>query len=135
MRVGVLCSRIRVEEKLLFEALTARGVEYEKLDDRLLVFDLNDPDVLRIAPFTQIGTPLQLVRQFGSPAAFEAAVLVKWQIVVEDVRTGQVQCEAKLAIDCLVRAVDARLIALHTALDDGAFLIEEVQRGTIGRRR
>jgi len=43
MRVGVLCSRIRVEEKLLFEALTARGVEYEKLDDRTLVFDLHDP--------------------------------------------------------------------------------------------
>ena len=43
MRVGVLCSRIRVEEKLLFEALTARGVEYEKLDDRTLVFNLHDP--------------------------------------------------------------------------------------------
>src|SRR5947209_13007222 len=43
MRVGVLCSRIRIEEKLLFEALTARGVAYEKLDDRTLVFDLHDP--------------------------------------------------------------------------------------------
>src|ERR671923_1980259 len=43
MRVGVLCSRIRVEEKLLFEALTARGVEYEKLDDRTLVFNLQEP--------------------------------------------------------------------------------------------
>ena len=43
MRVGVLCSRIRVEEKLLFEALSARGVAYEKLDDRTLVFDLHDP--------------------------------------------------------------------------------------------
>ncbi len=43
MRVGVLCSRIRVEEKLLFEALGARGVPYDKLDDRDLVFDLHDP--------------------------------------------------------------------------------------------
>ena len=43
MRVGVLCSRIRVEEKLLFEALSARGVDYEKLDDRDMVFDLHDP--------------------------------------------------------------------------------------------
>src|SRR6266566_5192196 len=47
MRVGVLCSRIRVEEKLLFEALTARGVAYEKLDDRTLVFNLHDPKVYR----------------------------------------------------------------------------------------
>ncbi|MGQ4808757.1 Alpha-aminoadipate--LysW ligase LysX [Candidatus Entotheonellaceae bacterium PAL068K] len=42
MRVGVLCSRIRVEEKLLFEAMSARGITYEKLDDRRLVFDLHD---------------------------------------------------------------------------------------------
>lgn len=44
MRVGVLCSRIRVEEKLLFEAFRNRGVEFEKLDDRTLLFDLQDPD-------------------------------------------------------------------------------------------
>lgn len=43
MRVGVLCSRIRVEEKLLFDAFRNRGVEFEKLDDRTLVFDLQDP--------------------------------------------------------------------------------------------
>jgi [lysine-biosynthesis-protein LysW]---L-2-aminoadipate ligase len=40
MRVGVLCSRVRVEEKLLFEAFHARGIEYEKIDDREIVFDL-----------------------------------------------------------------------------------------------
>ena len=49
MRVGVLCSRIRVEEKLLFEAFRNRGVEFEKLDDRDLVFDLHDPD--RFLPY------------------------------------------------------------------------------------
>jgi type I restriction enzyme R subunit len=38
------------------------------------VFDLNDPNVLRIAPFAQIGTPVQLVKQFGSTVEFEAAV-------------------------------------------------------------
>jgi type I restriction enzyme R subunit len=30
--------------------------------------------VLRIAPFAQIGTPVQIVKQFGSRARFEAAV-------------------------------------------------------------
>jgi type I restriction enzyme R subunit len=38
------------------------------------VFDLNDPSILRIAPFAQIGTPVQLVKQFGSTAKFEDAV-------------------------------------------------------------
>lgn len=40
MKVGILCSRIRVEEKLLFEALERRGVSYDLLDDRELVLDM-----------------------------------------------------------------------------------------------
>lgn len=32
MRVGILCSRVRVEEKLLFHAMQQRGVEYERID-------------------------------------------------------------------------------------------------------
>jgi type I restriction enzyme R subunit len=38
------------------------------------VIDLNDPKVLSIAPFSQIGTPMQIVREFGSKERFEAAV-------------------------------------------------------------
>jgi len=43
MRVGVLCSRVRVEEKLLFEAMNQKGIDYEKIDDREVIFELNDP--------------------------------------------------------------------------------------------
>jgi [lysine-biosynthesis-protein LysW]---L-2-aminoadipate ligase len=43
MKVGVLYSRLRVEEKWLFEALEKRGVAYERLDDRQVVFDLANP--------------------------------------------------------------------------------------------
>jgi [lysine-biosynthesis-protein LysW]--L-2-aminoadipate ligase len=32
-RIGILCSRIRVEEKLLLQALRARGAEPERIDD------------------------------------------------------------------------------------------------------
>ncbi|HEX9441377.1 MAG TPA: lysine biosynthesis protein LysX [Roseiflexaceae bacterium] len=42
MRIGVLCSRIRVEEKLIFAELDRRGLDYDKLDDDQLVFDLNE---------------------------------------------------------------------------------------------
>ena len=38
------------------------------------VIDLGDPKVLHIAPFTQIGTPMQIVKEFGSKEDFEAAV-------------------------------------------------------------
>ncbi len=40
-RIGVLHSRIRVEEKLLFKAFEAQGIPFELLDDRNLVFDLH----------------------------------------------------------------------------------------------
>jgi [lysine-biosynthesis-protein LysW]--L-2-aminoadipate ligase len=44
VRIGVLMSRVRVEEKLLLAELERRGLELELLDDRELVFDLGqDP--------------------------------------------------------------------------------------------
>ena len=39
-RVGVLCSRIRVEEKLLIQELERRGAEFEILDDREIVLEI-----------------------------------------------------------------------------------------------
>jgi [lysine-biosynthesis-protein LysW]--L-2-aminoadipate ligase len=43
MRIGMLCSRIRVEEKLLRDALVHRGLEVEIVDDRELTFTLASP--------------------------------------------------------------------------------------------
>jgi [lysine-biosynthesis-protein LysW]--L-2-aminoadipate ligase len=42
-RIGVLYSRLRVEEKWIFAALERRGVDYERLDDREVRFDLQSP--------------------------------------------------------------------------------------------
>jgi [lysine-biosynthesis-protein LysW]--L-2-aminoadipate ligase len=44
MRLAILTSRVRVEEKLLVEALQSRGVEYEIIDDGQLLFDLAHAD-------------------------------------------------------------------------------------------
>jgi [lysine-biosynthesis-protein LysW]--L-2-aminoadipate ligase len=41
-RVAVLLSRIRVEEKLLLAALEKRGIAYELVDDRQVIFDLHE---------------------------------------------------------------------------------------------
>lgn len=38
------------------------------------VLDLNDPNVLRIPPFTGLGTPIQLIKAFGGKAEFEQVV-------------------------------------------------------------
>ena len=39
LRIGVLYSRVRAEEKLLFSALSDRGLSYELVDDRKLILD------------------------------------------------------------------------------------------------
>jgi [lysine-biosynthesis-protein LysW]---L-2-aminoadipate ligase len=47
MRVGVLYSRIRAEEKLLAQALQARGVAFDMIDARQAQFNLHDGDEWR----------------------------------------------------------------------------------------
>ena len=44
MRIAVLCSRVRAEEKLLFTELERRGLAYERVDDREHIFDLHRRD-------------------------------------------------------------------------------------------
>lgn len=44
MRIAILASRVRVEEKLLVEASQRRGVEFEIIDDGKLLLDLAQPD-------------------------------------------------------------------------------------------
>ncbi len=40
MNIGVLCSRVRVEEKLIFAALREREVDFERIDTRKVTFEL-----------------------------------------------------------------------------------------------
>lgn len=42
MKVGVLYSRVRVEEKLLFQALEKQGVAFDLLDDRDIIFEITE---------------------------------------------------------------------------------------------
>lgn len=42
LRIGVIYSRVRVEEKWIFGALEKRGLDYDRLDDRGISFDLQN---------------------------------------------------------------------------------------------
>ncbi len=44
MRLAILTSRIRVEEKLLIDALRQRAIAFDIVDDGELLFDLSNPD-------------------------------------------------------------------------------------------
>ncbi len=44
MRLAILTSRVRVEEKLLIEALRRRAIAFDIIDDGELLLDLSRPD-------------------------------------------------------------------------------------------
>ncbi len=45
MKIGVLYSRARVEEKLILQALKERGIEYELINDDHLILDMDRPSL------------------------------------------------------------------------------------------
>jgi [lysine-biosynthesis-protein LysW]--L-2-aminoadipate ligase len=79
-RVALLCSRVRVEEKLLREALVRRGADVERVDDRQVVFDLSAPwhdvDVVLERSLSQRNglAALQVFESWGLPAVNRYAV-------------------------------------------------------------
>jgi [lysine-biosynthesis-protein LysW]--L-2-aminoadipate ligase len=83
MRLALLYSRIRVEERLLIEELARRGVEHELIDVRTLVFDIHDPapwrrfDVVleRCISQTQAVTAVKVLESFGIPCVNPSRVI------------------------------------------------------------
>ncbi|MGH7685835.1 MAG: lysine biosynthesis protein LysX [Candidatus Dormibacteria bacterium] len=79
-RVALLCSRVRVEEKLLREALTQRGADVVRVDDREIVLDLDAPlrdyDVVLERSLSQTSglAALQVFEAWGVPTVNRHAV-------------------------------------------------------------
>lgn len=82
LRIGVLFSRVRVEEKWIFAALEKRGIDYERLDDRTISFDLENPEpwrsfdavLERSISFTSGLYALRILNAFGVTTVNTAAV-------------------------------------------------------------
>jgi len=45
MKLGVLFTRLRVEEKWIFEKLESLGIDYDRINDREITFELHSPSV------------------------------------------------------------------------------------------
>lgn len=82
LKLGVLFSRVRVEEKWIFAAMEKRGIDYERLDDRVISFDLENPEpwlafdavLERSISYTSGLYALRLLNAFGVPTVNTAAV-------------------------------------------------------------
>lgn len=82
LKIGVLFSRVRVEEKWIFAAMEKRGIDCERLDDRAISFDLENPEpwlafdavLERSISYTSGLYALRLLNSFGVPTVNTAAV-------------------------------------------------------------
>lgn len=82
LKIGVLYSRVRVEEKWIFAAMEKRGIDYERLDDRAISFDLDNPEpwlafdavLERSISYTSGLYALRLLNAFGVPTVNTAVV-------------------------------------------------------------
>ncbi|MCB9844829.1 MAG: lysine biosynthesis protein LysX [Phycisphaeraceae bacterium] len=83
MRIGLLYSRVRVEERLLIEALQARAIDHELIDVRSSSFDAHDGAVWRrfdavldrCISQTQALTVVRMIESYGVPCVNPARVI------------------------------------------------------------
>jgi len=76
-----LTRRERADSIRKRDVFTRYGPQARRILEALLqkyqdqgVINLDDPEVLQIAPFDEMGTPLQLIKEFGTRADFQRAV-------------------------------------------------------------
>ncbi|MEN6408595.1 MAG: lysine biosynthesis protein LysX [Anaerolineaceae bacterium] len=82
LHIGVLYSRMRVEEKWIFAAMEKRGIDFERLDDRMISFDLEKPEpwlafdavLERSISYNSGLYALRVLNAFGVPTVNTAAV-------------------------------------------------------------
>ena len=99
LRIGVLCSRVRIEEKWIFAALEQRGVEYDRLDTRQVILELENPDpwmrydaiLERSISYTCGLNALRVLNAWGIPTINPAVVA---EACGDKVSTGNALAEA-----------------------------------------
>ncbi|GCE48758.1 [lysine-biosynthesis-protein LysW]--L-2-aminoadipate ligase [Thermosporothrix hazakensis] len=91
MRLAIVTSRIRVEEKLLIEALRKRSIDFEIIDDGALLLDLARPDE-RLRAFDAV-----FCRSVSQSRGLAVAhVLESWGIPVFNSAAVTTTCNDKL---------------------------------------
>jgi [lysine-biosynthesis-protein LysW]---L-2-aminoadipate ligase len=96
LRIGVLYSRVRVEEKWIFASLERRGLDYERLDDRLVHFDLNDP-----SPWRQYDAILERSISYTN-GLYACRIFNSWDIPTVNTAAVAEACGDKLITSALL---------------------------------
>jgi [lysine-biosynthesis-protein LysW]--L-2-aminoadipate ligase len=96
LRIGVLFSRVRVEEKWIFSSLERRGLDYERLDDRSVHFDLADPE-----PWRQYDAVLERSISYNN-GLYALRILNSWDIPTVNTAAVAEACGDKLITTTLL---------------------------------
>lgn len=122
MKIGVLLSRVRVEEKWLFEALEKRGLEYDRLDDREVKFDLAHPGL-----WLQYDVILERSISYGR-GLYACQVLNSWGIPTVNSAQVAATCGDKLATSTALQATGVPQPAVRVAFtpESALEIIEEM---------
>jgi len=89
--LGVLYSRVRVEEKWIFAALVQRDVEFDRLDDRKIYFDLCNPE-----PWLKYDAILERSISYAR-GLYALRILNAWGIPTVNTATVSEACGDKIA--------------------------------------
>ena len=90
-KIGVLYSRVRVEEKWIFAVLEQLGIDYDRLDDRKFFFDMNDPE-----PWLQYDAILERSISYAR-GLYSTRILNAWGIPTVNTADVAEICGNKLA--------------------------------------
>jgi [lysine-biosynthesis-protein LysW]--L-2-aminoadipate ligase len=90
MKIGILMSRVRVEEKMLLSTLDRMGVHYERIDDGAAQLDFNDP-----APWTQYDAILERSVSFAR-GLYTTQILNAWGVPTVNMAHVAATCGDKL---------------------------------------
>jgi [lysine-biosynthesis-protein LysW]--L-2-aminoadipate ligase len=91
MKIGVLYSRVRVEEKWIFEALERRRIDFDRIDDRQIELSLADPGV-----WQQYDVVLERSLSYKN-GLYTTQVLNSWGIPTVNMAKVAATCGDKLA--------------------------------------
>ncbi len=116
LRIGVLYSRLRVEEKWIFSALNQRGVDYDRLDDRVIHFDLDDP-----TPWTKYDAVLERSISYAR-GLYALKTLNAWGIPTVNTAAVAEACGDKVATANALSAAGVPQPATAVAFTPGAAL-------------
>ncbi len=100
MKIGVLCSRVRVEEKWIFENLERRGIAYDKIDDRKIALQLAAP-----GPWRDYGVVLERSLSYKN-GLYTTQVLNSWGVPTVNMAQVALTCGDKLATSAALQQAD-----------------------------